>query len=196
MPILGVVASSISGNLYSASYDSISTVTVGAGGASSIDITNIPQTYTHLQLRFFARTNRSTYNVDEVYIYANADTTLTNYAGHYLWPNNNNFPGTVVSGGGANFPTPYIVGANNGNAPFGGWVVDILDYTNTNKFKTIKGLGGADSNGDVATFCCMPELCSSLWKNTNAITSLRINMGFGTSFNQYSSFALYGIKVA
>jgi hypothetical protein len=177
-------------------YQSIATVSVGSGGASTVEFTSIPSTYTHLQLRFIARTNRSTYNVDELYIYCNNDTSASNYAGHNVQPNNNNFPGTVNTGGAANFATPYYVGANNGNAPFGGWVIDYLDYTNTSKYKTIRGLGGADSNGDVAGFCTVPMFNSSLWKNTNAITSIKINIGFGSSLNQYSHFALYGIRSA
>lgn len=192
---LGIFASANQGAA-ATSYESIATVSVGSGGASSIDFTSIPGTYSHLQLRFFARTNRSTYNIDELYIYCNSDTTSSNYAGHYLVPNNNNFPGTVTAGGAGNFVVPYYVGANNGAAPFAGWVVDFLDYANTNKYKTIRGLGGADSNGDVSGFCTVPMFNSSLWKNTNAITSIKVNIGLGTSLNQYSHFALYGIKVA
>jgi hypothetical protein len=177
-------------------FQSIATVSVGSGGAANVEFTSIPATYQHLQLRFFARTNRSTYNADELYIYCNNDTTASNYAGHYLVANNNNFPGTVTAGGAANFITPYFVGANNGTGPFAGWVVDFLDYANTNKYKTVRGLGGADSNGDVATFCTVPMFNSSLWKNTNAITSIKVTIGLGTSLNQYSHFALYGIKAA
>ena len=36
-------------------YESIATVTVGSGGTSTISFTSIPQTYTHLQLRYIAR---------------------------------------------------------------------------------------------------------------------------------------------
>ena len=175
------------------SMEAISAITLSAA-QSSVEFNNIPGTYSHLQLRFFVRTNRSTYNVDELYIYCNNDTTASNYAGHYLVANNNNFPGTVSAGGAANFVTPYYVGANNGNAPFAAWIVDFVDYANTNKNKTIRGLGGADSNGDVSGFCTVPMLNSSLWKNTAAVTSIRIVPGLGTAFNANSSFSLYGIK--
>lgn len=175
------------------SMEPISSITL-TGSQSSIEFNNIPGTYSHLQLRFFVRTNRSTYNTDEVYIYYNNDTTASNYAGHYLMAQNANFPSTAISGGAANFVVPYYVGANNGSAPFAGWIVDFFDYANTNKFKTIRGIGGADSNGDVSSYCTTPMFNSSLWKNTAAITSIRIVVGIGTALNQYSSFSLYGIK--
>ena len=38
-------------------YEAIATVTVGSGGAASIDFTSIPQTYTDLQLLVCARDN-------------------------------------------------------------------------------------------------------------------------------------------
>jgi hypothetical protein len=78
--------------------------------------------------------------------------------------------------------------ANNASG-FGVCVMDILDYQNTNKYKTVRGLGGYDDNGQgVISFQ------SALWQNTNAITQIDITPGSGTSFSQYSSFALYGIK--
>ena len=36
-------------------YDSIATVVVGSGGASSITFSSVPSTYKHLQIRFIAR---------------------------------------------------------------------------------------------------------------------------------------------
>lgn len=72
-------------------------------------------------------------------------------------------------------------------------VLDILDYANTNKYKTTRSLTGSDANngnGGVA-------LMSGLWRSTSAITSITIlaySVGSASTFNQYSSFALYGIK--
>jgi hypothetical protein len=71
--------------------------------------------------------------------------------------------------------------------------LDILDYANTNKFKTIRGLSGwnnndtVDGNGSV-------RFISGLWRNTAAITSLKIVPEAAVNFKQYSSFALYGVK--
>jgi hypothetical protein len=82
-----------------------------------------------------------------------------------------------------------IGGANAGTNTFGSIVIDILDYQNTNKFKTARGLGGSDNNGNGEIY-----LTSGLWRDTSAITSVSLFPGVGTTFNQYSSFALYGIN--
>jgi hypothetical protein len=63
----------------------------------------------------------------------------------------------------------------------------VLDYGNTNKNKTVKTLAGYDGNGSGEIW-----FTSTLWNNTNAITSMTISSNF--NFTQYSSFALYGIK--
>ena len=68
-------------------------------------------------------------------------------------------------------------------------VIDILDYANGNKYKTIRTIGGYDINGGG-----QEGLFSNLWKNTNAITDITIKVVGGSNFAQYSSFALYGIK--
>jgi hypothetical protein len=65
--------------------------------------------------------------------------------------------------------------------------MDILDYANTNKFKTTRTLEGYDANGSGNV-----SLTSGLWQSTSAINSITIT-AVGT-FNQYSQFALYGVK--
>ena len=72
---------------------------------------------------------------------------------------------------------------------FGAYVVDVLDYANTNKYKTVRTLGGKDLNGSG-----QEGLYSNLWKNTNAITDITLKVVGGSNFVQYSHFALYGIK--
>lgn len=67
-------------------------------------------------------------------------------------------------------------------------VVDILDYANTNKNKTIRVLAGVDNNGSGEV-----ALNSGLWPSTSALNTIKILTTSG-NLNQYSSFALYGIK--
>jgi hypothetical protein len=67
-------------------------------------------------------------------------------------------------------------------------VIDILDYANTNKYKTTRSFSGADNNGSGFV-----QFMSGLWMNTAAITSITI-LPNSDNFAQYSSFALYGIK--
>jgi hypothetical protein len=76
------------------------------------------------------------------------------------------------------------VGTNNGPGAgnVGASILDILDYANTNKYKTIRLLAGVDVNGTVATFGGVVGLTSGLWQNTNAITSIKLVVETGIDF--------------
>lgn len=67
------------------------------------------------------------------------------------------------------------------------WVFDLLDYGSTTKAKTLRGLGGYDSNGSGRV-----NLMSSLFTTTSAISSITFTSG--NSYSSTSHFALYGIK--
>jgi hypothetical protein len=69
-------------------------------------------------------------------------------------------------------------------------VIDILDYTSTNKNKTIRTLGGFDMNGKG-----FAALFSGLWyKAPEAVTRIDLTSNTTLDFAVNSSFALYGIK--
>jgi len=164
------------------SYESIATVTVGSGGAASAEFTSIPSTYTHLQIRAITNNPSTVTN----YITFNNDNG-SNYSWHYIYGDGS----SVVAGGGATQTnmTSLIYSSTSSNIFFAS-VVDILDYANTNKYKTARSLTGWDTNGGGSI-----HLRSGLWQNTNAITSIKVAAGSG-NFAQYSHFALYGIKSA
>ena len=185
MPVLGIVASQISGHLTSPSYYSIATNTVGAGGASSITFSSIPSTYTHLQIRISELNTSST--ASDLKITFNSDTG-SNYTQHYGVYGS----GTGTAGSAATTPAAYLPGALMGSttAPAAS-IVDILDYTNTNKYTTVRGLCGVDINGAGGYIF----FNSGAWLNTAAITSITLTPYAGT-IQQYSSAALYGIKGA
>jgi hypothetical protein len=184
MPILGVVASSISGNLYSASYESISTITAGSGGASSAIFSSIPQTYEHLQVRI---TTRSTFGATTWPIFVQPNGSGSSiYAFHNLQGD-----GSTASSSGSSTQSLMQLGeapAASGTAnSFGTFIIDILDYANTNKNKTFRTWYGFDLNGSGIV-----GMRGGLFASTTAITSL--NFGTGGNFAEYSSYALYGIK--
>jgi len=186
MPILGIFASQISGKLFapSGAYDSIATVNVGAGGASSISFSSIPSTYQHLQLRgIIKNTSSTTYAAMRF----NSDTG-SNYNAHYL----DGDGATTLVGAASNYDRAYFgyAGTSSQTNIFGVTVIDILDYKDTSKFKTIRVLTGVDVNGSGGYI----ELSSSAWRSTSAITD--INIFFANNFAQYSQVALYGIKGA
>jgi hypothetical protein len=79
--------------------------------------------------------------------------------------------------------------STSGSNIFGSFVCDILDYRDTNKFKTIRTIGGFDNNGSGVV-----SLRSGVYRSTNAITSIKLFNNPGNNFAQYSSCALYGVK--
>jgi len=195
MPILGVVASSLRTAADTGAMFPLQVITVGSAGASSVTFSNIPNTYTHLQVRIFAQTNRGTFGTDSMALTINGDTSAS-YAYHYLRGNGSSAVGaaatsltsiTEINTQGCGTTTGGTFGAN---------IIDILDYANTNKFKTLRNLNGTDINGTIGGSPGFISLLSALWQKTNAITSLVFTPSSGTAFTQNSSFALYGIKGA
>lgn len=175
-------------------FDSIATVTVGSTSTSTITFSSIPSTYTHLQIRAFAQTNRGTYGTDGMSLRINGDTSGS-YIYHYLRGS-----GASVVSAAASPSSSLIaevgtasVGTTTGGT-FGVHIIDILDYANTNKYKTMRNLHGNDINGTVSGSGGFVGLTSALWMKTDAITSLVFTGD--NPFTQYTHFALYGIKVA
>jgi len=171
------------------SFESIATVAVGSGGASSVEFTSIGTDWTHLQVRFIGKSTRAS-GFNDFLVTLNGDTSAS-YALHLLYGNGS----TVTATGVANQSTYVRILANaipsaDTTNMFAAGIVDILDYANTNKAKTLRALGGNDLNGSGYL-----TLGSVLWTNTNAITSLKFTP---ETFNwgQYTHFALYGIKGA
>jgi hypothetical protein len=183
MPILGIIDSQKSGHLYNNSYTSLQTVTVGSGGASSITFSSIPSTYTHLQIRGIVR--EASGGFDQAFMQLNSDSG-SNYATHNL-NGNGSSAGAGATTSTTSMSVAAIPGSNQSSSVFGATVIDILDYANTNKYKTVRSLSGTDNNGSGYAW-----FASGLWQNTNAVTNITI---FSTyNFVQYSQFALYGVN--
>lgn len=192
MPILGIWASSRpSVAADTGAMFPLQVITVGSAGAASIEFTNIPSTYTHLQIRGLGRSSGAG-SVDFAKMQFNNDTT-SNYATHYLYGTGASALATAFSSSAYIYQDFYAGAAANASV-FSGFVIDILDYRSTNKNKTVRMLSGWDNNG--ATNNGNIALQSGLWfKTPEAITSIKLTMNNG-SFVQYSSFALYGVKSA
>jgi hypothetical protein len=195
--LLNIIAGTLSAGtppIPPTSYESIATVTVGAGGASSITFSSIPSTYKHLQIRTIATTPGTSSIYDQTTF--NSDTG-SNYSYHTLQGSGS--AASASAGTSQSYIRLFTWGAGPYGAGTTGWpavgIADILDYADTNKYKTTRGLGGGDSNSTSQP--SIIGLASGSWRNTNAITSITLTafaVGSATTFAQYSSFALYGIK--
>ncbi len=171
-------------------FDSIATTTLSTA-TSSITFSSIPANYTHLQIRGISRSTTSGNGSDGLYMQINTDTG-TNYSYHYLTGTG---ASAVVEGQAdkAFMLAGFCPRAAQLANCFGVNVIDILDYANTNKNKTIRVLTGVETNFD-ASFPGYASLFSGAWRNTAAITSIKL-YSEANNLTQYSSFALYGIKV-
>ena len=196
MPILGIMASQISGHLappydgpYGA-YDSLATVTLSAS-AASITFAGIPSGYKHLQVRLMARSDRATYPLDDNWIQFNGDTG-SNYTSHALYGDG------ASASAYASAPRGNIYGvgsmATSAGSGWSGGILDILDYTNTNKNTTARWLQGFDTNGTVSGYGGRINLISGSWMNTAAVTSITFGLDGTRAYTQHSTFALYGVK--
>ena len=167
------------------SYFLIQRTTVGSGGSATVTFSSITSTYKHLQLRVFAYGTQSSPDNTNMNISVNSGTS-TAYS-HRL-----SGTGSAISSyaGGAGY-FQILLPTGTGLSTFGIGVVDFLDYTNTSKYKTIRGLGGYDING--AGRVVIP---SAYFATTSAISSITISTDGGaiSGWGQYSTFALYGIK--
>lgn len=190
-PILGIWASQISGHLYTpvGSYDALATVTVPSGGAATIDFAGIPTGYRHLQLRMLTRNTGAFNSFDPTYIRFNGDSGTT-YSAHYMAGNGGG--GTPGAGSATSTNQMWAGLTNYGNTTanvFSTQIIDILDYANTSKNKTIRVLSGVDCNGSGEVW-----YASGLWQSTSAVTSISVIARAAGVFSQYSNVALYGIK--
>jgi hypothetical protein len=184
MPILGVIASSRqvavadTGSMFP-----IASFTLGAS-ATTVTFSNIPATYTHLQIRSSLQTTTAN---QVVQFRLNGDTG-NNYSCHSLRGNGS----TASIDAQVNASTIVLFGRLVGTDTTlpSSVVTNILDYKDTNKFKTALSLGGCDLNGTGEI-----NIISGNWRNKNAITSIEISPYNGAvALSAGSTFSLYGVS--
>jgi hypothetical protein len=167
--------------IYPGSFESIASVT-GTGSSAVLTFSSIPSTYTHLQLRFDGLSSSNA----TLTVRYNSDTG-SNYSIHYLLGS-----GSASSSGAETTQTLMTL---YGSVPLaaassqtGTSIIDILDYANTNKYKTLRSLTGYDSNGSGFV-----ALNSGLWMSTSAITSITLTASSG-NWTTTTTAELYGVN--
>jgi hypothetical protein len=172
------------------SYESIQSVTV-ASGQTYIDFTSIPSTYKHLQIRCTMRRSQAQTFAGSLGVQFNSDTGNNYYTNHRI---NGRGDGLVYPSGGtvtSYGQIGYIAGNSQRSSLFTPSVVDILEYTSTNKTKVCRGITGSmaqstNTDNDVA-------IISSMWNSTAAINNIRL-FPVGSDFVTHTVISLYGIK--
>jgi hypothetical protein len=175
----------------SGAYDSIATATVSNGTTQTITFSSIPATYTHLQLRYIIRTDRSDANADHIGMRFNSDTGSNYYRHRFETEDTGGTSASASTGTDAQYHF-MAASALCTSGVFGSGVVDILDYANTSKNKTTKSLCGV-MDSTTKNFIGFE---GSMWNNTAAVNTIALKVNYGTYYAIGSTIALYGIKGA
>jgi hypothetical protein len=165
------------------SFDSIATFT-GNNTTPTYTFSSIPQTYKSLQLRINGVSSSG--GTSYIYVRFNGDTG-SNYNAHGIFIQSN----AVVNFGQTTTTSTVIGGLQISNTPDPlGIIADLVDYSSTSKFKTIKSAAGIARN---ATGNYDVNLLSGLWRSTSAVNSITV-FTTNNDWDTGSSIALYGIK--
>lgn len=165
-------------------YEAIQTVLL-TSTTGEVNFTNIPQDYTHLQIRYRARSTRAATDT-QINMRFNEITT-SSYSAHIVYGDGS----SAASAAYANntfINMNDIPAANATSNTFNATIVDILDYKDTSKFKTVRSLIGRDINGSGLVM-----LHSGVFLSTNAITAIKFYPA-ADSFAANSRFSLYGLR--
>jgi hypothetical protein len=163
-----------------------SAVVVGSGGATEMDFTSIPSTYTDLIVKISARSNRSGANIDEVYVRLNGNTG--NFTNRYLQSAGTGTPSSNT--GSYALWTGYTPAATATASTFSNSEIYISNYAGSNN----KSLSIDTVQEDNITTAYI-SLHANLWNVSSAITSIRVYPLLG-SFVQYTTAYLYGVSNA
>jgi hypothetical protein len=161
----------------------IATITVGSGGAASIDFISIPQTYTDLTLVISARYTAG-FEREQLNVRFNGDTG-SNYTSRVLEGTDTTASSRTVAS------SPSFWGYAPGNAAtastFGNSQYVIPNYTgSTQKAVSIDVV--TETNGALNR----AALIAGVWTGTSAITSITVFNASALTFAQYSTAYLYG----
>jgi hypothetical protein len=163
-------------------YTAIATTTVGSGGASSVDFTSIPGTYTDLAVKLSLRTTGATQNCSVAFNGSTANFSQrqigSDGSSAYSASRTDNLNVVLANGTGYTATT----WASN--------EIYIPNYAGST-YKSFSTESVTENNaaaGDTV-------MRAHLWSNTAAITSITVSAGNGSgTFAQYSTATLYGIK--
>ena len=163
-------------------FELIASVTVGSGGASSMDFTSIPGTYKDLYLKVTGRTTGG--NPDNGLITFNGSGSSINYQRIF-----GDGTGAGAGSASANNINFLYAGSTATSNTFANSEMYIPNYAGSNN-KSFSIETVAETNAAEAYM----YLIAGLWSNTAAITSIGLAPRSGGNFVQYSTAYLYGIK--
>jgi len=166
-------------------YTLISSVTVGSGGAASMEFTSIPADYTDLSIVLSGRSN-TVRSSDGHYVFIEFNGSTSNLSSRFLY----NFNGTVYSGTNGSEIFNWNVPSDYTSSTFSNVSFYIPNYTSSSN-KSVS----SDSVTENNSTNYLSGFTAGLWSNSAAITSIKLYPKFA-NFVQYSTAYLYGISNA
>jgi hypothetical protein len=161
-------------------FTQIASVSVGSGGASSIDFTSIPSTYTDLVVKYSLRSSTTDQSA-----LIRFNGTSSGYSEKSLYGT-----GSAAASYGqtaSSIEVNYATTSTQTASTFANGEMYIPNYAgSTNKSVSIDDV---QENNATAAFAI---LNAGLLSNTAAITSITLTAG--TTFTQYSTATLYGVS--
>lgn len=164
-------------------YRRIGSVTVGSGGATSIEFTSIPSIYTDLVLKTSLRTDRAL-EIDAILFTLNSSTS--NFTFRRLFGD-----GSSVTSDTGTRTVVIADAATSTSSTFSNNEIYIPNYADSNR-KSYSVDSITESNNTYSR----ADLIAGLWSDTSAITSITLTPNIGPNFVQYSTATLYGISKA
>jgi hypothetical protein len=160
-------------------FSKIATVTVGAGGAASMDFTSIPTTFTDLCLKISSR-NTANNNYGTITF----NSSSSSFTRIILYGTGSSIASAVSNNAESLTTTPSTATAST----FGNYEMYLPNYAGTNN-KCFSIDAVTENNGAVA----YAIFHAGLWSSSAAITSFSISAA-GGNLAQYSTATLYGIS--
>lgn len=159
----------------------ISSVTVGAGGTTSMEFTSIPATYTDLVVLISARSGSAG---DTLWMRFNSDSSTVCTT---LWLVSDGSTPSSSSNAGSAFLRLGTITSGDTASTFNNFRVDIPNYAGSAQ-KTMS----ADTVNENNATTAYQRITAGIWPVTSAITGISISNN-GASISQYSTAYLYGI---
>lgn len=179
---LGILASA--GAAPAGAFELIQTVSL-ASNTATVSFNSIPQTFTHLQIRWVANSINNASD-DNLNLRVNGDTS-SSYRVHEF-----NAFGTTAQSRALAQATSMVLGylpANNLTSTwYSAGVADILNYRNLNMNRTIKGMESSWGSTPGST------IRSCLYLSASAASSITLFTASGASLRAGSRFSLFGIR--
>jgi hypothetical protein len=157
--------------------------TVGESGASSITFSNIPQTYTDLKIVGSSRDNENG-NYNNILLSFNGSSS--NLSAKLLYGYGSG-AGSADSTSAINYQ--YSTAGTATANTFSNFEIYISNYTSSN-YKSMSVDGVTENNATAA----LTSLEAGLWSNSVAINSITFTPASSKTFQQYTTFSLYGIS--